>query len=89
MKVKDIQDLSIARETYTNRSKIKEKLSREKWIEFIERNQDYFTWLEQTEKGRQTLRNIDSIPESFRETVLKGLTKTQACAEFNSTKGYY
>lgn len=89
MKFKDIRDLSIAKEPYTNRSKIKNKLSRDKWIEFIERNQEYFTWLENTEKGKQTLSNLEAVPESFREAVVKGHFKTQACAEFNSGKGYY
>lgn len=89
MTLKSIKDPSIAKEKYDFRLQIKEPVSYEKWVEFIESRPDYFTWLENTEKGKKTLSNLDQIPEPFREGVLKGHNKSQACAEFNIKKGHH
>ena len=89
MKLNKISEPTIAKERYDNSTKITAKLSYPKWVEFIEKNSDYFIWLEDTEKGKQTLANLDKVPESFREGVLKGHNKSRAFAEFNSQKGYY
>lgn len=89
MVLKNIKDPWIAKEKFSNISHTKPSLSYEKWVEFIEMNGEYFDWLENTEKGKKTLANIDQIPESFRKKTLEGLSKKQACAEFNSKKGYH
>jgi len=82
-------ELSIAKEKYQFSTGIKSKVSKKKWIEFIEMNSGYFTWLEDTKAGKDTLSTLDKVPESFREGVLKGHFKSQACAEFNAKKKYY
>jgi hypothetical protein len=82
-------ELSIAKEKFRFSTDIKSKVIEEDWVAFIESRQDYFTWLEDTEKGKKTLGNLDEIPESFREGILKGHNKSRAFAEFNQKKGYH
>ena len=89
MNIKNIKDPSIAKEKFDYRLKIKEHLPYERWVEFINSKSDYFTWLEDTVEGKETLKNIEKIPESFREGVLKGHNKLKACAEKKKKKGYY
>jgi len=89
MNFKKIKDPWIAKEKFSNISKVTTKLSLDKWVGFVESHLDYFTWLEETDKGKRTLANLESIPESFREGVLKSHNKQQACAEFNRNKGYH
>jgi hypothetical protein len=86
---REINDPWIAKETFERVSKVKNKLDYCKWVEFIENNLDYFTWLENTEKGNNTLKNLDNIPQSFRDGIIKGHNKQSAYAEYNDQKGYY
>lgn len=89
MKLRGIKDVTIAREKYKWSKQISKKLSYDKWIKYIDANQDYFVWLENTEKGRERLRNINKIPESFKIGILEQLNKTQALAEYNNLKGWH
>ena len=89
MIMKAIKDLSIAKNVYFYNKDIKEIVSYNKWVDFIDQNADFFTWLEDTEQGKKTLENISSIPESFRSGILKGHNKSRAFGEFNIKKGYY
>jgi len=83
-------NLSIAKQKYTrSRSEIKLKISHQDFIDVIESRGDYFNWLENTDKGKNTLSHLDKIPEAFRENILKGHNKIQACAEYNLKKGYH
>ena|SRR5688572_14161958 len=84
-----IKDPWIAKEKFKFLSKPLSQLDYYKWTEFIDKNNDYFTWIEDTEDGKKTLASIDKVPESFREGVLKGHNKRKAYAEFNGTKGYH
>lgn len=89
MKTVFIKDPVIAKERYESLYRITNKLSKDRYIEFVEKNSNYFTWLEDTTDGKEALRDINSIPESFREGFLKAHNKTHACAEFNFKKKYY
>ena len=82
-------ELSIAKEKYNFSDQIKSRVAYEKWVEFIDRNRDYYEWLEGTDKGKERLANIDKIPEGFRKGILEQLNKSQAFAEFNSKKGWH
>lgn len=88
MKIKDIQDPTIAKEIYEQARFIKDKLSYEKWVEFIDKHQDYFTWEDDTQDGINRKNNIDKIPEWAREGILNSY-KSKALAEFNIKKGWY
>ena len=66
-----------------------EELDYSKWVEYIMQYSDYFTWREDTEDGKQTLAEIDKVPENFRERVLGGLNKCCCYADYNNKKGYY
>ena len=87
MKIKDIKDPSIAKEIYEQTRFINDKLSYEKWVDFIDKHQDYFTWEDDTSDGINRKNNIDKIPEWAREGVLNSY-KSKALAEFNTKKGY-
>ncbi len=82
-------ELSIAKEKYEYSDQVKVKLDYDRWVAFIEQNKDYYIWLEESEKGRERLANIDKIPESFRAGILEQLNKTQVFAEFNTKKGWH
>lgn len=84
-----IKDPSIAKEKFDYRLDIKNPISYDKWVEFIELNSNYFTWRENTDEGKQTLADIDKVAESFREGILEGHNKKRAYAEFNEKKGYF
>jgi hypothetical protein len=66
-----------------------EELDYFRWVEYIMQHSDYFIWKEDTKEGKQTLVNIDKVPENFRERVLRGLNKMGCNAEYNNLKGYY
>lgn len=82
-------ELSIAKEKYEYSDRVKIKLDYDNWVDFIEQNRGYYIWLEESEKGKERLANIDKIPESFRAGILEQLNKTQVFAEFNTKKGYH
>ncbi|MCX2682129.1 hypothetical protein OOZ15_19440 [Galbibacter sp. EGI 63066] len=83
-------NLTISRDLYKiNPREIKNKISRDNWVDSIEKEYNYFIWFENTEKGEKTLNEIEAIPESFRDKTLKGLNKLKACAEYNEKKKYY
>ncbi len=89
MKLTSIKDPWISKEKFDYVLNVKNRVSREKWIEFINMNNDYFTWVEDTQEGRRTLENIDNVPENFREGELIRLNKSQALAEYNQAKKYF
>lgn len=88
MKIKNIKNLSIAKEVYNQARFIINKLSYEKWIDYIDNHQDYFTWEDDTPNGIYRRNNIDKIPEWAKEGILNS-QKTKAFAEFNNKKGWY
>jgi hypothetical protein len=88
MKQKKIKDPSIAKEVYRQARFVQDKLSYQKWIEYIDTHQDYFTWEDDTPNGINLRENIDRIPEWAREGISKS-HKVRTFAEFNSKKGWY
>jgi hypothetical protein len=89
MKIKEIKDPTIAKEKFEWPWLIENKLSHERWIEYIENNQDYFTWEENTISGISLKNNIEKIPINFREKLLISLNKRKALAEFSQKKGWH
>lgn len=84
-----IRYLWIAKEKFKSISMIKNKLSYEKWVEYIEANQDYFTWYENTADGIYRKNNMHEVPEHSIEKFKRLLNKRSAYAEFNSKKGWH
>jgi hypothetical protein len=81
---------SIAKKPYElGGNKSNRKVEYLKWVEFIDNHTDEFTWNEYTQSGKDTLLNIDKVPENFRERVLASLNKSTCYKEFNEKKGYY
>ena len=89
MELKRIIDPSIAKEQYEQTYHITNKLSYEKWVEYIETYKDYYVWYEDTSDGIHLKNNINKVPENFREGILLKLNKQQALAEYSEKKGYY
>lgn len=83
------RDLYIAKHKINFVEDINDELDYLKWVEYIESYPDYFIWYEKTEKGEQTLANIDKVPEKFKERVLNGLNKKGCYAEYNDDKKGY
>ena len=84
-----IRELYIARNIidFLNESNMRE-LDFEKWEKYID-SQDVFTWYDDTEEGKNTLNNIDKIPDDFREAVLASFGKKSCYADFNNKKNIY
>ena len=64
-------------------------LEYEKWIDFVDRNQNKFIWYEKTKSGLEAFENIDKVPEDFKERVIASLNKVRCFNEFDEKKGYY
>lgn len=88
MKIKDIKDPSIAKDIYDQARFVSNKLSYEKWVEYIDNHQDYFSWEDDTPDGIYRRNNIDKIPEWAREGIINSY-KAKALAEFNDKKGWH
>lgn len=61
----------------------------EKWVEFIESHSDYFSWLEDTDKGKEKLAKVANIPVFLREEALKRYQKKQAHGSYNKKRWYH
>lgn len=71
--------VKIAKEKYKLLGELpKERMSYDKWIEFIENHGDYFVWYENTEDGKNSLLNIDKVPDWAKDRVIHKLNKTSA-----------
>ena len=84
-----ISDPYISKERFDYLWDVRIMIDYPQWVEYINNRLDYFTWLEETEEGKNRLSNIDKIPQSFKDKILKLHDKKEACAEFNTKKGYY
>lgn len=84
-----VKDPSIAKEKFTYSDQVKIRLDYEKWKEYVDTHQDYYTWYENTQDGIFKRANLDKVPEFFRDGELKRLNKAQAFAEFNQKKGWH
>ena len=70
--------MRIGRNNFINIKGNNEQIDFQKWIAFIETHKDYFIWYEDTEEGKEVLKNIDEIPEDFKSRVSYSLSKTNA-----------
>jgi hypothetical protein len=88
--IKKIRELYIANSPFDflDDSNLKE-LNYEKWVDYIDTHQDYFTWEENTINGIFLKENINKVPEKVRKDVLSGLNKIRCNAEYNNKKKYY
>lgn len=89
MILKKTESLDIAKSQFDFSNENTQELDYSKWIEYIESQPEYYFWKEDTIEGKEVLSNVDKIPESFRERVLKAYNKRTACAEFDYKKGFY
>lgn len=81
-------ELSIAKEKYEYSDRVTVRLDYNKWVEFVEKNRNYFIWYEDTPDGIQLKENLDKVPEWAREGIMNS-HKGKALAEFNTKKGWY
>ena len=60
-----------------------------KWIEFIDNHPSHFIWKEKTADGIQIMKDIDNVPENFKERVLASLDKSACYKDFDKKRGFY
>mgnify|MGYP006979937209 CR=1 FL=1 len=84
-----IEDPNIAMESFDHLHEVKVKIDYDKWVETVETNLEYFTWLENTEEGKNRMARIDEIPEKFQDKIRKIHSKSQALAEYDPDKGFH
>ena len=80
---------TIAKDKRPKANTILEPLDYEKWVKFIDNNQDIFIWYENTEEGKETLKNINEVSVDFRDRVLSTLNKGVCYSEYNLKKDIY
>lgn len=49
-----------------------------KWVNFINSNNEYFIWYENTDDGKEALKTIDKVPDWAKERVSYSLNKKRA-----------
>jgi len=89
MKIEHNSNIIIAKNKMTNANTVLERLDYQKWIGFVENHSDIFTWKENTTEGIQIIKDIDNVPEDFKERVLASLNKISCYANFNKQKKTY
>lgn len=81
---------AIAKEPYDlGGDKSNSKVEYLEWVKFIDSHPEEFIWNEDTEAGKETLANIDKVPENFKERVRASLNKGACYKEYDLKKGYY
>ncbi|RKF03595.1 hypothetical protein C8N26_1985 [Tenacibaculum lutimaris] len=88
MKLNKIRNIEIAKEKYEWVNDVKIKVDYKKWVEFIDNNQDYFIWDENTKSGIHLRENMDKVPKNFR-VPLSSISKTKAHSNYNEKEEYY
>lgn len=82
-----MKKIKIGRYSFVNITKDGD-IDYKKWIDFIESHKDYFIWYEDTEEGKEVLKNIDEIPEDFKSRVSYSLSKTNAYCTKKLSKNF-
>ena len=78
---------TIAKEPYDlGGDKSNSKIDYLKWVEFIDNHPEEFIWNENTDAGKETLANIDKVPERFKERILTSLNKGACYKEYDNKK---
>ena len=87
--VEKLRELYIAKNCFNSiESKRLKELDKNKWEHYININTD-FVWYEDTEKGKNILKNIDSIPNDFRDSFLSLFNHTSCFYNYNNKKNCY
>ena len=87
--VEKLRELYIAKNCFNSiESKRLKELDKNKWEHYININTD-FVWYEDTEKGKNILKNIDSIPNDFRDSFVSLLKKVRCFYNYRNTEYDY
>lgn len=89
MVLNKIRDLDIATSSFNYSKEIVHDVNYSKWVDFINSNKSYFIWEEETQRGKEVLKNIEKLPDWVREGRLKGLNRKNALAEFDDKNDCY
>jgi hypothetical protein len=89
MKFSASKNYSIAKEKFdiTRAHTIVKKIEQEKFRGFINNHKQIFSWLEETESGKQQLLDIEKF--IIKESILKSLNQKRAFAFYKKDKNYY
>ena len=82
-----MKKIKIGRNSFINIMR-KDNVNYQKWVTFIENHKSYFIWYEDTEEGKEVLKNIDEIPEDFKSRVSYSLSKTNAYCTKKLSKNF-
>ena len=87
--VEKLRELYIAKEKNDFSIKNTNRVDYQKWVEFVEKNKETYMWFEDTQKGENILKNIDSIPNDFRDSFLSLFNHTSCFYNYNNKKNCY
>ena len=87
--VEKLRELYIVKEKNDFFNENTNRVDYQKWVEFVEKNKETYTWLEDTQKGENILKNIDSIPNDFRDSFLSLFNHTSCFYNYNNKKNCY
>lgn len=89
MNLNKIRDLDIAKNQFNFSKEIIDELDYEKWKQYVDNQSIYFVWIENTQKGKETLFNIDNVPDWVKARIIIGYDKRTCCAEYCDKKKSY
>jgi hypothetical protein len=89
MKLKRNSNIIIAKNIMPKANTVFEPLDYQKWVDFVDSNSDIFIWKEDTAEGKQIFKDIDKVPENFKERVLSSLNKVICYSDYNEKRGTY
>ena len=84
-----LRELYIVKEKNDFSEKNTNRVDYQKWVEFVEKNKETYMWFEDTQKGENILKNIDSIPNDFRDSFLSLFNHTSCFYNYNNKKNCY
>ena len=84
--VEKLRELYIVKEKNDFSIKNTNRVDYQKWVEFVEKNKETYTWFEDTQKGKNLLKNIDSIPNDFRDSFVSLLKKVRCFYHYRNTE---
>ncbi|NTE04382.1 hypothetical protein G6M26_06105 [Agrobacterium tumefaciens] len=89
MELKKNAILTIAKSRILSADTELESLDHNKWETFVENNPNYFIWNEETDEGKEIIKNINNYSERIKNKLFSTLNKGVCFTEFNEQKKSY
>lgn len=89
MNFKDIRELDIAKDKFDYTRDLVDSVDYQEWVEYITKNNNHFTWYEDTLEGKNILNRINEIPADFKHSYLSILNNVRCFLHYNPQENSY